>query len=430
VTVSNPATPAVTTTAATSVSDTGGSLNGTINPWGHSTTYQFVYGTSPSNLDQSTTTTDAGAGTASEPVSATLSGLAVGTTYYYDLVATYGNGGNLGTVDGGVQSFTTTGGTPPPSAPVPATVAASQIGSGGATLNGTINPEGLSSVTYSFAWGTSAGALTQSTSDTAVPSGTTAQPVSAPLSGLEPGVTYYYRLDVQYGGQTYSGQVLSFSTVAVAATVAAGSPTAVTASGATLQGTVDPNGFATSYAFQYGTTTSYGQSSAMVSAGAGTTAQAVSAPIGGLSPGTTYHYRLMATSAGGTVYSAEQTFTTRVPPPPAPVLRFKIRSGQTRKSVLRDGLKLTFTCDRACSVSFAASVAPSKAVDVAGVPIALATGAARLSRAGHGSATLKLTRAGRTKLKHARRLALVIHGAARNSAGVAGRPLTHALTLR
>jgi hypothetical protein len=427
VTVTNPASPAVATSAATSISDTGATLNGTINPWGHATTYQFDYGTSPSNLSSTTTVSGAGSTPAVEPEAATVTGLTPGTTYYFELVGTYGGGS---TVDGGVQTFTTTGTPPAPPAPVPATVAASAIGTTGARLNGTIDPDGLI-VTYDFAWGTSPSALTNTTPTPAAagPVGNTSQRVVAPLGGLAPGRTYYYRLDVQYDGQTYSGDVLSFTTQATPAAVLLAAPTAITASSATLEGAVDPDGFATSYHFEFGTTAAYGQSSAVVSAGAGTASESVAAPIGGLAPGTTYHYRLVATSAGGTVASVENTFTTLAPPPPAPVLGFTIPAGQSLRSALRQGIAVKFTCNIACSVSFAVRRAPRSSADVARAPVELATGTARLAHAGSGTATLRLSRAGHRVFKHAAKLALVIDGAAENVAGVAGRPVTHRLRL-
>jgi hypothetical protein len=81
---------------------------------------------------------------------------------------------------------------------------------------------------------------------------------------------------------------------------------------ATLHGRVGPNGAATTYHFEYGLTTAYGQRSpaADASAGAGTSLTAVSAALTGLKPLTTYHYRVDAVSAGGAVQSGDQTFRT------------------------------------------------------------------------------------------------------------------------
>ncbi len=93
----------------------------------------------------------------------------------------------------------------------------------------------------------------------------------------------------------------------VATTLAA---TSVTSTGATLNGTVNPNGLAATYYFQWGTTTSYGNTTTSTSAGSGTTAVAESASLASLTGGITYHYRLVATNSDGTSYGNDFTFTT------------------------------------------------------------------------------------------------------------------------
>jgi trimeric autotransporter adhesin len=86
--------------------------------------------------------------------------------------------------------------------------------------------------------------------------------------------------------------------------------TAVTGGGATLNGTVNPNGFITTARFEYGLTDTYGTTSALtLSPTNGTTAQTVSAALTGLTAGTTYYYRLTATNVDGTATTAG-TFTT------------------------------------------------------------------------------------------------------------------------
>jgi streptogramin lyase len=101
-----------------------------------------------------------------------------------------------------------------------------------------------------------------------------------------------------------------------------GAATAVTQTGATLQGSVDPNAAATTYWFEYGVSTQYGSATPETPAGAGDAAVLVEAALSGLEPGVTYHYRLVARSAVGTSYGADATFvsgaTAPPPPPPAP----------------------------------------------------------------------------------------------------------------
>ena len=79
---------------------------------------------------------------------------------------------------------------------------------------------------------------------------------------------------------------------------------------ATLNGSVTPNGRATSYHFDYGTSTSYGSSTPTAQAGNALTAANVSAALAHLKPNTTYHFRLAATSPDGTSFGADKTFKT------------------------------------------------------------------------------------------------------------------------
>ncbi len=83
-----------------------------------------------------------------------------------------------------------------------------------------------------------------------------------------------------------------------------------------LAGSVDPRGTATTYYFQYGTTTAYGSQTSPAGAGEGMTAVKVSQAITGLQLGTTYHYRLVVTGAAGAtpVEGADRTFTTHKAP--------------------------------------------------------------------------------------------------------------------
>jgi hypothetical protein len=85
---------------------------------------------------------------------------------------------------------------------------------------------------------------------------------------------------------------------------------------ATLNGTLNPNAVDTHYYFQYGTTASYGSiMPALPGRDAGSSASGpVSIPIAGLSGGTTYHYRLVASSVAGTTYGNDQAFTTPLTP--------------------------------------------------------------------------------------------------------------------
>ena len=96
--------------------------------------------------------------------------------------------------------------------------------------------------------------------------------------------------------------------------VTTGDATGVSSGAATLQGQVNPNARASSYHFEFGTTTAYGTSTASQTTGAGVSPEAVAATIAGLVPGTTYHFRLVATNADGTTAGADRTFVAEGPP--------------------------------------------------------------------------------------------------------------------
>lgn len=97
-------------------------------------------------------------------------------------------------------------------------------------------------------------------------------------------------------------------TAPTATTVAASS---ITTSSATLNGTVNANNATTTVTFEWGTTTSLGNSiNATPNSVTGTTNTNVTASLTGLSANTTYYYRVKAVSANGTTYGSTMNFTT------------------------------------------------------------------------------------------------------------------------
>jgi hypothetical protein len=96
-----------------------------------------------------------------------------------------------------------------------------------------------------------------------------------------------------------------------------GAADSITDHSATLSGSLDGQGGPTTYRFEYGPTTAYGDSTA--SSDAGTHTAAASATLSGLKPATTHHYRLVATNSGGVTKGADRIFTTTAPAtPPSP----------------------------------------------------------------------------------------------------------------
>jgi hypothetical protein len=290
------AAPTANTGPVTALGTTSATAAGTVNPNGEATTWYFEYGTSAS-YGKKTTSRSAGAGTADVQVSGAITGLAAGTTYHYRLVATSGDGTTRGT-DG---VFTTL------SPPRAVTGSTTGIALSSATLNGTVDPNGQATTWY-FEYGTSTsyGAKTPAKS---AGSGTAAASVSAGLSGLGAGRLYHYRLVATSGAGTSRGADRTFSTW--------GPPTAVTVTAtsiaprsARLRGRVTPNGLATTWYFEYGTSTSYGAATRAGNAGKGVTSRSISFALSGLRAATTYHYRLVARNSSGTSRGADLTLTT------------------------------------------------------------------------------------------------------------------------
>ena len=294
--------PTVTTGSASLVTTSLATLGGTLNPNGTPATYQFQYGTTTA-YGTKTTLTSAGNGTSSVPVTAEVSGLSPSTTYDFRLLAT----NIVGTAHGSNGSFTT----PAVSlAPTVTTGTASSVAWSTATLGGTVNPNDYPT-TYQFNYGTTM-AYGFTTTATAAGSGTSGAPAVADLTGLSPSTGYDFQLvATNINGTTYgSNGTFATSAAPPTPTVTTGAASAVTVGGATLGGTVNPNGWPTTYQFDYGPTTTYGMSTASTDAGSGTSGVVVSANLSGLSPDTTYDFQLVATDAGGTAYGSNGMFTT------------------------------------------------------------------------------------------------------------------------
>jgi hypothetical protein len=104
------------------------------------------------------------------------------------------------------------------------------------------------------------------------------------------------------------------SALAAAPAITTGGVANVAPTTAVLKGTVDPNGTATSYTFQYGTTKLYGAQTPTASAGGGNKPVAVAAGVGGLAPATTYHYRLVGLRGSKPFLGKDRTFKTKRQP--------------------------------------------------------------------------------------------------------------------
>jgi plastocyanin len=292
--------PVVTTNPATLIASSSATLNGSLNPHGLTTTVSFQYGTTTAY--GSTTPMQTKTGNTYLDIAANISGLSPNTLYHFRIVAT----NSAGTRFGGDRTFRTLTVTGPP---VATTNPATFIASFSATLNALVNPHGLPTSVH-FQYGT-----TPSYGLTTAPqnrSGNTFQAVSANAPGLTANTLYHFRVVASNGAGTTMGSDRTFTTLTTTGppVVITNGATNVTASSGTLNGSLNPHGLTTTVFFQYGTTTSYGSATPMQSQ-TGNTYRNITANINGLTPHTTYHFRMVGTNAGGTRMGSDRTFTTQ-----------------------------------------------------------------------------------------------------------------------
>ena len=118
------------------------------------------------------------------------------------------------------------------------------------------------------------------------------------------------KLTLMAGTVALIGAAAPAAANAAAPGVAALGATTVTSTSAHIAGKVNPRGKSTTYSFQYGTSTKYGGTTTVSSAGSGTKTLTVGADLSGLTGATTYHYRLVASSPDGVVSGSDRSFKT------------------------------------------------------------------------------------------------------------------------
>ena len=290
---------AITTSSAT--------LSGTIDPVGIPATYQFEWGTDTGYGNVAPVApVDAGDGTDDVPATAELSGLTPGTTYHYRLKGTNTGGSNF-SEDG---TFTTLS--------PPAIVSTSgQRGVKSAILTALVNPRGFDT-TYHFEYGVD-DQYGSTTPEAELGGGVDDLAATASISGLESGRIYHFRVVATNAGGTSTGEDATVRPNSAPA-ISGLSVSDLGQDRVTLHAWINANGAPTTYQFEYGPTAAYGSISPAVPAsiGSGSAMLPVSSTLTGLAPGTTYHHRVIATSAAGQSLGPDQTFTTSAAPGPPP----------------------------------------------------------------------------------------------------------------
>ncbi len=216
-----------------------------------------------------------------------------------------------------------------PSSPSPSAVATAptvQTGSSvipsnsTAVLSGKVTPNGLVT-TYWYDYGLTANLDSQTTSQD-IGSGFNAITAPAYITGLKANTQYYFRLSAQNRLGTVHGAVYSFSTNGTppapgkAPVLQTNSVSDIARTGATLNGHVNPEGFATGYWFEFGETRDMGSLTGFTSIGNGQDSLAVVTALTNLKPLTKYYFRLDAQNQFGTVNGSVGSFTTAGPAVP------------------------------------------------------------------------------------------------------------------
>jgi hypothetical protein len=161
--------------------------------------------------------------------------------------------------------------------------------------------------------------------------------VSANISGLTANTVYHFRIVATNSAGTKFGGDRTFTTLGPT-----GSPVAVTnpatfiaSFSSTLNALLDPHGLATSFHFDYGTTPSYGLTTAPQSR-TGNTYLSIGANVSSLTANTAYHFRIVASNSAGTSTGGDKTFVT-LTPTGAPVVATNAATNATASSATLNG---------------------------------------------------------------------------------------------
>ncbi|WP_395753533.1 hypothetical protein [Prosthecobacter sp.] len=305
--VAGAVTPTLTTTAATGVTDSDASLNGTIDPMGDIFEVRAEYGLT-ANYGYVTQGSSNFWGNGVQSCAFHPSGLATNTTYHYRIVAKTLDG--TSTYVGNDMTFTTLA-NPPVLGAVNAGVSSLAATEVNFSLSSLLSGSSRTTVSYEYGLTASYGSVVES--PTQVDKDLIAYTTCfAKATGLTPGTTYHFRAKaVNAQGTVYSAD--GTFTTPLGPVLVTGAATGVTDLAATLNGTVMTDGQLLNVIFEYGLSTDYGLVISAANGVSNTSATPLSVQPPALLPATTYHYRLKASyyyDSNLVFYGQDQTFTT------------------------------------------------------------------------------------------------------------------------
>ena len=191
---------------------------------------------------------------------------------------------------------------------------ASRIGKTSVLLNGVVDGEGKAAK-YHFQWGPTEAYGSSTPTQSA---GAGEEKITAELTGLEAGQSYHFRLVTENENGTNVGADKQVETLPAVEGLSTEPVQGLQPTEATLTGTLSPDGTDAHYYFEWGPTTAYGSSTPSTDAGSAKEAVTAKATLQGLSPNTSFHYRLVGSNSFGTTQGADESFTTSGPPQISP----------------------------------------------------------------------------------------------------------------
>jgi hypothetical protein len=289
----------LTLRGATELSTTHAVIGDNVDPSGYETTYQFEYGKT-TQYGSKIPVSPEGIGSGTQAIFCwnEIEHLESGTTYHFRIVLN-----DAGTTAYGPDQEFTLG-------PVIVLRGATEVNTTHAVIADNVDPSGLETQ-YQFEYGktTKYGSKIPATPE-GIGAGTQQIDCWNEIEKLEPGTTYHFRIVATNALGTTHGPDQEFTTLSAIITLRGA--TEVNPTHAVIADNVDPNGYETSYQFEYGKTTKYGSKMPATPEGIGAGTQPIDCwnEIEHLEPDTTYHFRVAATNAYGTTYGADQDFTT------------------------------------------------------------------------------------------------------------------------